>query len=63
MADGGFSHGLSRAIDWLVFRLESEPDPEDEASLQVILRDCEAQKPPRAEAGDDPDTSVEERER
>lgn len=58
--DGEFSHELSRALDWCVYRLESEPEPEDEASLQVILRDCEMQIPPRA--GDDPDTSAAGRE-
>jgi hypothetical protein len=38
---------LSRAIDWLRWRLEHEPAPEDVEGLRVMLKDCESEIPPR----------------
>jgi hypothetical protein len=37
-----FNTELSRAIDWLRFRLESQPESDDIDSLLLMLAACEA---------------------
>lgn len=42
-----FNTALSRAIDWLVWRLETSPESGDVDGLRVMLRECEREIPPR----------------